>query len=68
MKSNSIFFSSSRTLSDAFASQSVFIPGLGSRENVEIFRALIFNQRLVQCGIALNDVDEIINDADVRSP
>ena len=50
-------------LVDAFASQSVFIPGLGSRENVEIFRALIFNQRLVQCGIALNDVDEIINDA-----
>lgn len=56
------FFQFFENFVDVFVSQSVFILGLGSWENVEVFCVFIFNQCLVQCGIVLNDVDEIIND------
>ena len=33
-----------------------------NREDIEVLRALVFDKRLVQRGIALDDVDEVIND------
>ena len=47
----------------AFAGQCIFIAGLRCRQDVEVFAVFVFNQGLVECGFALDDVDEVIHDA-----
>ena len=66
MKSNSIF-QLVEHLFHPFTGQGVFVTRLRSRENVEVLGALVFNQRPVQRGIALNDVHKVIHDATLTS-
>ena len=47
----------------AFAGQRVFVAGLRGGQDVEVFAVFVFNQGLVECGFALDDVDEVIHDA-----
>ena len=37
--------------------------GLRGGQDVEVFAVFVFNQGLVECGFALDDVDEVIHDA-----
>ena len=48
---------------DAVAGQRVFVAGLRGGQDVEVFAVFVFNQGLVECGFALDDVDEVIHDA-----
>ena len=48
---------------DAVALQRVLVAGLRGREDVEIVVALVLDQRLVEVGVAVDDVDEVEDDA-----
>ena len=47
----------------AFAGEGVFVAGLRGGQDVEVFDALVFDERLFQAGFAVDDVDEVVNDA-----
>ena len=48
---------------DAFFGEGVFVAGLRGGQDVEVFDALVFDERLFQAGFAVDDVDEVVNDA-----
>ena len=48
---------------DAFVGQRVLVPRLRGRQHGEVRDALVADQRLRQLGVALHDIDEIVDDA-----
>src|SRR5579884_3610267 len=48
---------------DAFALQRVLVAGLRGREDEQIVVALVLDERLVEVGVAVDDVDEVEDDA-----
>src|SRR5580693_2822377 len=47
---------------DAITSQRILVTGLRRREYVEVVVTLVFDQRLIEVGVAIDDVDEIKDD------
>ena len=45
----------------------VLVSRLGSREQVELWQALIFDQGLAQAALSLDNIDEIVNDTILQS-
>ena len=48
---------------DAFFRQRVFVARLRGGQDVEVFALLVLDQRLAETGIALDDVDEVVDHA-----
>src|SRR5258705_8712699 len=48
---------------DALALQRILVAGLRGRKDVEVVVALVLDQRLVEVGVAIDDIDEIEYDA-----
>ncbi len=46
---------------DAFVGEGILVPGLGGREQVETFEPLVLDQGLRKLGVAVNDVDEVVD-------
>src|SRR3990167_2387302 len=47
----------------AFFGQRVFVAGLAGSQHIEVFQALVFDQRLLQRGFAVDHVDEVVHHA-----
>ena len=48
---------------DAFVGQRVLVAGLRGRQQIERLEPLVADQRLRQLGVALHDVDQVVDDA-----
>jgi hypothetical protein len=50
-------------LFDAFFGQRVLVAGLRGGQHVQVVAVLVLDQRLGQRGFAVDDIDQVINDA-----
>ena len=48
---------------DTFGGEGVLVAGLGGRQDEQVLRALVLDQRLIHVGIAVDQVDEVVNHA-----
>ncbi len=52
---------------DALLGQCVLVAGLRGRQHIEVVAAFVANQRLVEIGLLIDDIDEIVDDAPLAS-
>ena len=50
-------------LLDPFTGEGVLVPGLGGGQDEQVFAALVLDEGLVEVGLAIDDVDEVIHHA-----
>jgi len=48
---------------DTVLRQGVFVAGLRRRQHIQVVALLVFDQRLVQVGLAVDDIDQVIDHA-----
>ena len=66
MTQSNAFFSAVDDLLDAFGREIVLVARLRGREQKERLDALVADQRLRQLGLALDDVDQVVDDPAFR--